>query len=124
MVSTGIVVTMSGLTAEILDVNLSGVDRPAIDVSHQGTTDWREFLMGKLTDPGQLQLDIQYDANTVIPLNGPITNITIVGDDSDSAGDISLSFDGAIQSFSAGLPLEGKATGRIGIKISGAITGL
>ena len=120
-ITTGITVTMSGLTAEILDINLSGVDRPAIDVSHQGTTGWREFLMGKLTDPGQLQLDIQYDADSVIPINGPITPIVIGGGDSDAPD---ISFSGAIQSFSAGLPLEGKATGRIAIKISGAITGI
>lgn len=120
-VATGVTLTMSGLTAEVLDLNLSGVDRPAIDVSHQGTTDWREFLMGKLTDPGQLQLDIQYDKDTVLPINGAITAITIGGTGSDA---ISLTFDGALQGFSAGLPLEGKATGRVTIKISGAISGL
>lgn len=85
-IATGITVVFatSAFTARIMDVNPSGISRESHDISHQGTSQpgvgkfgAREFLPADLSDPGELGLEIQFNADTVPPIDDPAELVTI-----------------------------------------------
>ena len=121
---TGSTVTFgtSGWAGEILDINFDGFNREAIDTTHLGTTTARTFMPSDLYDPGELTLEVQFDGDDGPPIAAAET-ITITfplksGDT--TAGNWAGS--GFVTGFSFGLPLEGKQTGTMTIKFTGAIT--
>jgi len=74
-VSTGIAVTFSTLSGELLDVNPGGEEAEQIDVTHQGSSnDWREFISA-LKDAGEVSLLLHFDPDAVVPNVG--TNGTL-----------------------------------------------
>jgi len=57
-ISTGITVSFSTLSAELLDVTHSGEEADQVDVTHQtSTSEWREFLSG-LKNGGSVTLTL------------------------------------------------------------------
>lgn len=76
-VSTGITVTFSTLTGELLDVRESGVKTDTVDVTKQNsTTGYREFKAG-LKDGGEWTISFHYDPDAVIPAQGTSANLII-----------------------------------------------
>jgi hypothetical protein len=117
MISTGITITFAtGFLAEILDVGGPNSSRENQNVSHMGTTDWHEFLPTKLTDPGELSVDLQFDPTETPPYHGENERVTITYPDGTT-----WVFDGHMSSFEPGAPLEEKMTASVTIKASGEI---
>jgi hypothetical protein len=59
-ISTGITVSFSTLSAELLDLTGSGEVADQVDVTHQASTNqWREFLSG-LKDGGEYTWTLHY----------------------------------------------------------------
>ena len=54
----------SGLFANIIDLDWSGISRAAVDSSHMGTTGGKTFVAGATYNPGSLSATIQLDDST------------------------------------------------------------
>lgn len=119
-VGTGTTISFaSSFLAEILDIGVGGLSREAIDTTHMGTSVWKTFVPGDLSDPGELEVEIAFDPALTPPINSAPESITITFSDSGAATWV---FSGFMVGFSAKTPLEGRATGTARIKISGVIT--
>ena len=77
-IAVGITVVMatSSFAAQIKDVNHSGITRESLETSHQGTTlpgatehGSKTFTPADLTDPGDLTLEIHFNADTIPPID-------------------------------------------------------
>lgn len=127
---TTILFGTSAWEAEIVGVNLAGMSREAIDTSHlatavasAGKVGSRTKIPGKLTNPGQLRLEIHFDSETLPPIEAAPETITITFPvrTGDAVGP-KWAFSGFATGFEAGAPLEGKMTGTLTIEITGEIT--
>ena len=117
-ISTGIAITFAtGFLAEILDVSGPNTSRENQNVSHMGTTDWHEFLPTKLTDAGELSVDLHFNPGTTPPWGDANEAIEITFPDTST-----WTFQGHLSSFEPGAPLEEKMTASVTIKVSGEIT--
>lgn len=67
----------SGFSASISAVNLNGMERPAIDVTHLGSTTYREFIPGDLSNPGQVEMTFWFDPDAQPPIGGAVETLTI-----------------------------------------------
>jgi len=67
----------SSFTAAIDSVEWGGMERPAINTSHLGTTSYETFMPGDMVDPGEVTLNIQYDPDAQPPIAGAAETITI-----------------------------------------------
>lgn len=85
-------------------------ERPAIETSHMGTTDWHTFLPGDLVNPGECQLTIAFDVGDIPPITAAPETITIGGFGGTIAGT------GFITSYTPSAPLEDRMTADITIK--------
>ena len=130
-VSTGITIVFgtSGFTSEILDVAQPGVSRKSIDVSHMGTAapsagsyGNMPFIPGRLSDAGELTLDVHYNPDVVPPIDLVAETITVtfplVPGDSTPA---KIVFTGFFTAFDPSFPLDDKMVASATIKISGSV---
>ena len=120
----------SGFDADITAINWSGINRPAVDVTHLGVTDPGAnnfgnmlFLPSKIADPGELELTINFDPDDDPPMHAEAETITlnfaqITGDTSPADWEGS----GFVTGFSFNGAIQGKLEGTITIKFTGAIT--
>lgn len=76
---TGIVVAFgtSSFTGEFTGVSLSGQERPAIDVTKLASTNYREFLPGKLVNAGTVEFSLYFDPDEIPPIAGVAETMTI-----------------------------------------------
>jgi hypothetical protein len=112
----------TGFFAEILSLEWSGIAREPIETSHAGTSTWKTFIPGRLSDPGELSVELHLDADTAAPINAAAETITVTLP-SNGAGDTSTwSASGFMTSFSFSAPMEDKQTATATIKFTGAIT--
>lgn len=124
-IGTGTTVTFgtSSFSANITNVGWSGIERPAIDTTHLGTTTARTFMPGDLFDPGELSLDIQFNPDNYPPITGAAETITvrfpIPAGLSNGATWVASGF---MTSFELGNPLEELMTATMGVKFTGNIT--
>lgn len=130
---TGATITFgtSGFSAYITDtIDWSGIERAVIETTHFGSTlpsgarqvGGRTFTPGKLVDPGELTLQIQYDPTLDIPLgSGDVAEAITIQPPSGMAGS-AITGSGFIRSARIGLPLEGLATATIVVKFTGIVT--
>lgn len=128
-IATGITVVLgtSGFTARIMDVNPSGISRESHDVSHQGTSQpgagefgAREFLPADLSDPGELGLELQFNADTIPPIDLPAELVTITWPK--SPGDTTApiwSGQGFFTDYSPGAALDQVMTASVTLKMTG-----
>ena len=130
-VGTGTSITFadSGFTAEIVDIQIGGISREAVDVTEMsdtvgaGNIGGREFIPTRLADPGELTLEVHFDPDVTPPVNLPPEQIDI--DFPLAPGDLTAAKWEALgfcTSYDAAVPLEDKMTATITIKISGDIT--
>lgn len=125
-VTTGATLTAgtSGWTAELTGINVSGVSRPAIDVTHLGSTTWREFVAGDLIDPGSIEIEGHLqpdDALDSIQDVAETWTIQFAASGGDGTG-ASWAASGFMTDFNTTGPLEDKMTFTATIKLTGAIT--
>ena len=131
-VTTGTTVTFgtSSFTAEIIDLAIGGVSRKSIDVSHMGTAAAgaaefgnMPFIAGRLTDAGELAMELHFNPQTIPPIDLVEETVTItfplVPGDTTPAD---YSFTGFFTGFDIGLPLDDKMTASATVKISGNVT--
>lgn len=127
-VATGITVTFgtSAFSAEIIDVNGPSASRGEIDVSHQGSTPCRAFFPTNLWTPGELGLEIAFDADI-----DPTTALQEIGTelitiayptDIAAANAKSWSFQGFMSGFDPSGPFEDKMSASITVKVCGDIS--
>jgi len=111
-VATGITVSLSGLSGDLLDVNHGGESCDMVDVTHQTSTEaWREFLSG-LKDGGEVTLTIAYAAGS-----GPDMPAT-----GSAASTLTVTFPNA-PTFTADVFVSGKGfTASLGTKIVQDVT--
>lgn len=67
----------SGFAANIEEMSWGGIPRESIPTSHLLTVGGRTFIVGKLYDPGDLTVDIQYDPDDRPPFDQDAEIITI-----------------------------------------------
>jgi len=120
---TGITISyQSGFLAEILDFTWSGISRESIDTTNFATTGARESMPSTLYDPGEMQVELLFDAEV-----SPITAIasaaeTVTVTYSDPAPASTMAASGFMTEFEINAPLEDRVTATATLKLTGAIT--
>lgn len=115
-VGTGTTLSFAGsneFTAEITGFNLDGRELPVIDVSALSDTGFRKKISGKLEEPGQLSVEINFDPSDP-PSVGDKGAITVTWPDATT-----LTGSGFVQSFSVNTPLEDKMTATFTFQFDG-----
>ena len=76
---TGATLAISTATwaASIQSISWSGITRESVATSHLETTGGRTFIPGDLYDPGDLELEVQYDPDDRPPFSGVAETWTI-----------------------------------------------
>lgn len=76
---TGITVAFgtSSFTASISAVNVTGMERAAIDVTHLGSTTYRDFIPGDLSNPGTVEATFWFDPNEQPPIAAAPETLTV-----------------------------------------------
>lgn len=118
-VGTGITITFAtGFLAEIVGVKWGGIERGALDGTHQGTATARVFSPSNLYDPGELEIQIHHIPATMPPIGA-------------AAGAVTVTFPGGKQwqlasgfmtAYAIDAMLEDKILATARVKLSGAIT--
>jgi hypothetical protein len=83
--ATGTTITFdSGFFAQITKVDWSGIKRKAIETSHMGQTATpggkagnATFTQGKISDPGEMKVEIHYNPDTVPPIDSAAETVTV-----------------------------------------------
>lgn len=122
-IATGTTVSflISGFTGHLLDVSWDGMERASVDSSHLGTEDFRTFIPGELTDPGELAIELAFDPDDTPPFNGVVEEVTVTFPLFALTTPAKWIANGFQRTFSNSAPLEEKMTATLGIKMSGAI---
>ena len=119
---TGASVSGSGYTAEINSISWSGISRGSIETTHLGSTGaWKEFIAEGFTDPGELELEVNFDAGTAPPWTAASTTITVTMN-ADPSGTNAWSATGFMSDFELSIPTEDKQSATITFKLTGPIT--
>ena len=124
-IGTGASVTFgtSGFSASIESINHNDISREAVNSSHLGTTNYHTFIPTDLTDPGEMELEIQHDPDEQLPINGAAETITITYPvPSGLTNGATHQFSGFLTNYSISTPLEDKMMATITVKASGTIT--
>jgi len=130
---TGATITFgtSSFTANIIDtIDWSGIERAVIETTHFGSTlpssarqvGGRTFIPGKLVDPGELTLQIQYDPTLDLPLGSGDVAETITLTPPSGMASNPITGSGFMRSARIGLPLEGLATATVVVKFTGIVS--
>ncbi len=125
-IGTGTTLTAgtSAWTGEILKISIDGQERPSIKTSHMGTTGYDTFKPGSLVDPGKLDVEVAYAADTPPPITAAAETWTVQFPKvtGGSTNGHKTAGSGFITSKSVEIPLEERITSKISIKFSGTIT--
>lgn len=108
----------SGFLARITDISLNlSVDD--IDVSHFGSSDYKEYIPTALREPGELSCTIHLDPSLEPPVGDTPEQITITFPDSEGS---SWVFDGYMKTFNITGAVGDVMTADCTLKATGAIT--
>jgi hypothetical protein len=127
---TGATITFgtSSFSANIIEtIDWSGIERAVIETTHFGSTlpssarqvGGKTFIPGKLVDPGELTLQIQYDPTLDLPLGSADVAETITLTPPSGMSSNTITCSGFMRSARIGLPLEGLATATVVVKFTG-----
>jgi len=85
-IGTGTTITFgtSGLTAEVLNINISGEEVPVIDVTNMGTTGYREKIFGDLAEPPMMEVEALFDSTDIPDLTAAVETVTLTLPNSDT----------------------------------------
>lgn len=115
---TGTVITITSFAAKITSVSWSQ-SREQIEVSHFGSTTWREYIPSALQDPGELTIGMNFDPALDPPLGDAAGTITVAFSDSAST---TWTFTGFMTNFEFSGEVGSVATATATIKATGAIS--
>ncbi len=116
-VGTGITITgATGFLAEILSVSEGGLTRPPIDVTHMISAT-RDYVPGKLSDQGQMDVEIAFDPALAPPIDAAAETWEITYPTGHK-----WSRTGFMTNFQTQAPLEERMTATCSIKWTGALT--
>ena len=124
-VGTGCTVVFgtSGFTADIMSLNGSDITREDIDVTHMGSTGYKEFQPSDLVDGGTVEMEIGFDPDEQPPISGAAETITITFPvPSGGASGATFVFVGYVNSWTWTAPMEEVMTATITIKVAGTGT--
>ena len=76
-IGTTLTFSASTYAANITSLSWDGISRPALDITHLGTTVARAKLPGDLYDPGSLNVTWQFDPSEVIPITSTAETVTL-----------------------------------------------
>jgi hypothetical protein len=113
----------SGFTACIRDISVSGISREAVETTCMDTSNARTFIPGDLYDPGEVSMEILFNPDTDLPLNGAAEVITItypLGTGETSAA--TLAGTGFLTAVDWTVPLEDVMTASVTFKFTGELT--
>ena len=118
IVADGTTFTITTGTFEVLSWDHSGISREAIDTTHLATTGGRTFLPAATYDPGELSMEVQFDASTNFPTMTQAAGTTTItlSDGSTYSGS------GFVTGWQHTGTEGGKHTGEITFKFSGSLT--
>jgi len=108
----------SSWSANIISMTDLGVERPAVDTTHLGSS-VRTYMPGRLLDGGTLNLEVNHDSAKSPPVSAAAEAITITLNDSDT-----ISFPGFITSYRVSIQDEQMTRASVAVKVAGAVTGL
>lgn len=112
----------TGFFAEIISANWNNIDRPAIDTTHLGTTTARTFTPGSLYDPGVLEVEIAWAAETTPGWSSAAEACTLEVPSAGAGGTSTWASNGFLTGMSASIPLEERQTATCTVKLTGPIT--
>jgi len=116
----------SAFTANITEMSADGETREDIDTSHLGTTLYRTFVPGDLSDGGTYTLTIQFDPEDLadIPRKGANETMTLTYAISDSGNTTNgtVEFDGYVNSVSNTVEVNALMMADLVIKVAGTPT--
>lgn len=134
--AVGATVTMTASTPatydntwQILDIKMTGTKRGAIPTSHMGTAapgagtyGNATFIPSKITDAGQLELTLAFDASK-LPPTGDTEQTTVITFPSGTTANSTFTGLAFVTEFSVNAPMEDeKATANLVLKWNGPIT--
>ena len=114
----------SGWTGNIEDMSWGGIPREEVPTSHLLTVGGKTFIVGKLYDPGDLTVEMQYDPDDRPPFDQPTETITVTYPvpEGGSTGATHAAI-GFIKNWTPPqLSVDGKMMSTFVIKFSGSIT--
>jgi hypothetical protein len=124
-VGTGTTISFatSSFTAELLSLNGSDIAREPIDVTHMGSTTYKEFQPSDLVDGGSIEMEIGFDPDAQPPISAAseVITITFPTPPGGVAG-ATFVFQGFVTSWSWESPLEENMTATITVKVDGTGT--
>ncbi len=124
-VGTGVTITFqSGFFAEITDVRVSGYHRDAIETTHATSTNgWRTFIPSDLTDVGQIEVDLNFNADDTPPIDQVAEDVTLTFPiPSGSTTGATFKASGFMTDFEIGVPIDDRMTASATIKYTAAPT--
>lgn len=108
---------------ELIDLNWSGAERPAIDTTHYGSgaagateIGNADFILGDVGDGGTFEIDYHFNPDKVLPLSGAVDTVTITF----KAG-ATWVFQGGITNISGAFPMRDKMVFTVTVKVCGPI---
>lgn len=122
---TGATITFSsGFFAKPTSINWSGITRKPIATAHMGTASWDTFVPGDRVDPGELEIEGMFDAETtfVTPIAGAAETITITLPSTGAGGTTTIAASGFMTEFEFTAADEEVQTFRARLKLTGSIT--
>tara|TARA_R110000803_G_scaffold107227_2_gene175381 strand:- start:5558 stop:5941 length:384 start_codon:yes stop_codon:yes gene_type:complete len=122
-IGTGTTVTFqSGLFAEIIELEWSGITRAVYETSNFGTTGGMTYAPGSLYDSGEISVryafDPEIDPTTAIAAASETVTVTFA----DAAPASTMAASGTMRDLTISVPLEDRVTANAVIKLSGSIT--
>jgi len=121
-VGTGTTITFatSAFTAQVMSLSASDITREDIDVTHMGSTVYKEFQPSDLVDGGSIEMEIGFDPDAIPPISGASETITIAFPlPSGQITPADLAFSGYVSSWTWTAPMEEVMTATITIKVDG-----
>lgn len=128
---TSVVFGTSGFSAQLLDVSGPGFKRESVPTFHMGTTadpgagkaGSQTHMPVDLVDPGELSMEIHFNPSTTPPLHKVAESITITFPvPAGLTNPATWVGSGFITSYEPKIPLEGKMTGSLVVKLTGPVT--
>lgn len=126
-VGTGATLTLgtSAWSGQITSISHSGISRPAVDITHLGSSAARQFKATDLYDPGTLEIEVLFEPSSdAVPyavassIANEVVTITFPKPAESYATAATMVSAGHVEEFSYGVPLEDLMTGSFTIKLS------
>lgn len=128
---TSIFFATSGFTAEVTEYAFSPISRKAVRTTHFSTPQagtgqfgGHTYIPVKLVDPGYLTMSLSFNPQRPPPIMGPPEAITLTYPLEEGYATPARwsNFTGFVTDWSLGIPVEGRMTASIEIKLSGLVT--